>query len=81
LARLSFTDEEISTLTAELSRVLDYVSVLDAVDTENITPLHMLHAHLAPPRNDSVSPSLSHDEALRNAPEAQARLIRVPRVL
>lgn len=54
---------------------------LDEVDTENISPMsHSLDIRNVM-RNDAVQPSLSQDEALKNAPEAKAGYFVVPKVI
>ena len=81
LARLGLSEDEIDRLTTQLSDILDHFEALDAVDTEGIEPT----AHPLPLQNvmrtDSVSPSLTRDDALSNAPEVEDGLIRVRAVL
>ena len=81
LARLGLSEDEIDRLTTQLSDILDHFEALDAVDTEGVEPT----AHPLPLQNvmrtDSVSPSLTRDDALSNAPEVEDGLIRVRAVL
>lgn len=81
LARLGLNDAEIDRLTNQLSDILGHFDALAAVDTDGVEPT----AHPLPLQNvmrsDSVAPSLTRDDALRNAPEVEDGLIRVRAVL
>ena len=81
LARLSFLPEEERLMADELNRMLDYVTVLDALDTTGVSPT----AHVLPLENafrsDELGQSLSQKDALANAPLAGQGHFRVPRVI
>ncbi|MDA0710712.1 MAG: Asp-tRNA(Asn)/Glu-tRNA(Gln) amidotransferase subunit GatC [bacterium] len=81
LARLSFTPEESRLMVDELNRMLDYVTVLNALDTAGVSPT----AHVLPLENafrsDIQGASLSQKEALSNAPLSGQGHFRVPRVI
>ncbi len=81
LAHLSFSDEELTVLSGELSRILDWMSAITAVDTTGIEPLTTLAPRGAVPRPDTAFPGLTHDEALASAPDTDQGFIRAPRVL
>ena len=81
LARLSFSPDEESHLIEELNRMLDYVEVLNALDTTGVSPT----AHVLPIENafrtDAPGQSLDRDDALANAPLSGHGHFRVPRVI
>jgi len=81
LARLELSDDELATLTRQLTSIVDYVAQLQAVNTDGVEPL----AHALPVHNvfrpDEPRPSLSADEALANAPDRQGDFFAVPAVL
>ncbi len=81
LARLSLSEAEIATCTAQLARVLDYFKQLDAIDTAGVAPLD----HPLPTGNvlraDEPHESLDAETALRNAPQREGACFRVPKVL
>jgi aspartyl-tRNA(Asn)/glutamyl-tRNA(Gln) amidotransferase subunit C len=81
LARLHLTDEETRLFQGQLDQILSYVRELNAVDVEGVEPM----AHTIPMENvfraDEPRPSLSHDEALANAPEKRHDQFSVPRIL
>ena len=81
LARLTFNEEEKEKLAEQLARILDYIEQLDELDTENVEPM----SHAIPVKNvvrpDVVSPSLTQDEALANAPSNVDGLFEVPKIV
>jgi len=81
LARLNCTDREIVMFTSQLRAILDYVAQLEEVDTANVEPLaHCLPVHNVF-REDIVTPSLSNDDVLANAPERDGQFFAIPKVL
>jgi len=83
LARLELTEQEKDSMTPQLSRVLAYAEQVQQVATAGVPPTS--HALQSPGtgRDDVVQPSLSRDDALSQAPEADLAhgLFKVPRVL
>ena len=81
LARLSFLPDEERLMVDELNRMLEYVAVLDALDTTGVSPT----AHVLPLENafrsDVLGQSLSQKDALSNAPLSGQGHFRVPRVI
>ncbi|MDA0833712.1 MAG: Asp-tRNA(Asn)/Glu-tRNA(Gln) amidotransferase subunit GatC [Planctomycetota bacterium] len=80
LARLKLMPEEVDQFTAQLSNVLEYVSRLDELDTENVEP--MAHAvELSNVfREDEISPSIPIAAALLNSPKTDGRYFLVPQI-
>jgi aspartyl-tRNA(Asn)/glutamyl-tRNA(Gln) amidotransferase subunit C len=80
LAHLSLTPEERSTFARQLSQVLAYAESIQALDTAEVEPMSHAAAggHL---RDDEPSPGLPSERVLAAAPDADAGLFRVPRVL
>lgn len=81
LAKLSFTEEEKTTLVAQLNDILRYMGQLNAVDTANVEPLSHVIALGNVLRPDEALPSLDRDEALKNAPAKTGKFFRVPKVI
>ena len=81
LARLELSEDEISTYAGQLTKVLDYVALLNEVDTEGVEP--MVHALDQGNvfRVDELRPSLSREEALSNAPKTDGKYFQVPQVI
>lgn len=80
LARLELADEEIAAFQSQLSAILDYVAQLQKLDTSQVEEL----AHPLPLTNvfrpDEERPSLSVEDALRNAPQRLGDYFAVPAV-
>lgn len=81
LARLALSEEEAEQMVSQLAQVLDYMTLLEEVDTRDVEPM----AHAADVsnifRDDVVQPSLPREEALANAPGHDGECYRVPAVL
>ncbi|MFB5661197.1 Asp-tRNA(Asn)/Glu-tRNA(Gln) amidotransferase subunit GatC [Alteribacillus sp. HJP-4] len=81
LARLSFTEKEISTYTEQLDAIISFAEQLNELDTENVEPTtHVLDVHNVM-REDVRKPSIKRKDALKNAPDEQDGQIKVPSVL
>lgn len=81
LARLKLTDQELDVFTSQLGQVLEYVDVLNEVDTENIEPMaHAIEVHNVF-REDEVQESLPREAALQNAPLTDGKYYLVPPIL
>ncbi|MEX1010761.1 MAG: Asp-tRNA(Asn)/Glu-tRNA(Gln) amidotransferase subunit GatC [Balneolaceae bacterium] len=81
LARLQLDDKEVESLKGDMNRVLEYMETLNELDTEGVEPLE--HVAEAEPRfrKDLAREPVSHEEALKNAPDADSDYFRVPRVI
>ncbi|MEX0939328.1 MAG: Asp-tRNA(Asn)/Glu-tRNA(Gln) amidotransferase subunit GatC [Pirellulales bacterium] len=81
LARLELSPEEAEKLTSQIAAIVDYVDQLGELDTDQVEPL----AHPLDTSNvlaaDEVQPSLSREDALRNAPRHDGEYYLVPPVL
>jgi aspartyl-tRNA(Asn)/glutamyl-tRNA(Gln) amidotransferase subunit C len=81
LARLALTDDEVERFTEQLTVILDHAQDVAALDLDDVGPT----AHPLPLVNvlrpDDVRPTLDRDEVLGQAPAAEDRRFRVPRIL
>ena len=80
LARLELTDEEKELYREQLSAILDYAARLQSIDTSHISPTASVLATRSVLRADVVTPGLSTEQALQNAPRAEQSQFRVPPV-
>lgn len=81
LAHLQLTEEESESLVDDMNQILDYMSTLEEVDTSNVEPLeHVIDLEYRL-REDKADEPLSHEDALKNAPDADSDYFRVPRVI
>jgi aspartyl-tRNA(Asn)/glutamyl-tRNA(Gln) amidotransferase subunit C len=81
LARLDLSDEERERMRVELSLILEHADQVQALDLDGVEAT----SHSIPLSNvmraDEVRPSLTQDEALRNAPEKEDGRFKVPRII
>ena len=81
LARLSLTNDEVEAYGRQLTRVLEYVDKLNAVDVDGVEPM----PHAVDGRNvfrpDDRAVSLEYERALQNAPRTDGQFFLVPRIL
>lgn len=82
LSRLKLTDEEIERFREELSSILDYVEVLDKVDTKGLEPTYQVTGLRNVMRRDEVKDyQAKPKELMKNAPAVEKNQFRVKRVL
>jgi aspartyl-tRNA(Asn)/glutamyl-tRNA(Gln) amidotransferase subunit C len=81
LARLALTPEEEQKIGAQLDNVLHYVEKLKEVDVSGVEPTAHAFPLVNVTRSDEVQPSLSNEEALRNAPAKANSLFIVPKIV
>ncbi|MFT8872117.1 MAG: Asp-tRNA(Asn)/Glu-tRNA(Gln) amidotransferase subunit GatC [Sporolactobacillus sp.] len=81
LARLSFSDEQVTTLRAQLDAIIGFAEQLNTLDTEGIEPTTHVLDMVNVMREDVVEPSLPREEALKNAPEQQDGQVKVPLIM
>ena len=81
LARIALTPDEEQKIGAQLGHILGYIEKLRELDVSQVEPT----AHAVPmvnvTRADEVRPSLSPEEALRNAPKTGGGLFVVPQIV
>ncbi len=81
LARLKVSDAEVESLLGDLTAILDYVDVLNEVDTTGVPPMvHAVELHDVL-RADVIGESLPVAEALRNAPRTDGKHFLVPAII
>lgn len=82
LARLQLTEEEAESLKGDMNKILGYIDTLNELDTSNVEPLeHVMEITASTFRKDVAKEPLSHEDALKNAPDADSDYFRVPRVI
>lgn len=81
LARLELTKVERQQFQKQLSAILDYVAMLEELDTQNVPPT----AHAVPQQNiwreDIIQPSLSPEDVFYNASQQENQQFKIQSVL
>ena len=81
LARLGLDDAQIDSSTTSLNAVLDMINAMQAVDTDNITPLASPLEISQRLRADTVTESNHRDDYQALAPAVENGLYLVPKVI
>ncbi len=81
LARLELSEAEKTALQQQLEGILGHIAVLQELETDQIAPTSQIVMLRNVLRADVVSPSLSPDQVLANAPDRQDDYFRVRAIL
>ena len=83
LAHLELTADEQAGMVRDLNSILGFVDRLNELDTSSIEPMAQVNTQPSSSalRADVLRPSLPHDAALQNAPEADPSFFKVPKVI
>ncbi|HHM01543.1 MAG TPA: Asp-tRNA(Asn)/Glu-tRNA(Gln) amidotransferase subunit GatC [Caldithrix abyssi] len=81
LAQLHIEEEQYDQYMRQLNAILGYMEKLNALDTNDVTPLMHSQELQNVMREDTVRRSLTQEEALKNAPGAGNGFFRVPKVV
>ena len=78
LSRLEFNDSELEKFSEEFGRILEYVDLINSVNTDGVELLEKTINAKDELREDVVVPSFSQDEILNNAPQSEEGTFIVP---
>jgi aspartyl-tRNA(Asn)/glutamyl-tRNA(Gln) amidotransferase subunit C len=97
LANLELTDEERAHMVRDLNSILGYIDMLNRLNTDKVEPMAQVSDRHGVDSSKSRSerfayasredvlfglrPSLPHEEALANAPDADENFFKVPKVI
>ena len=81
LTRVKINNNEIAELSNQLSSILDWVEILNEVNTENIKPLSNVSKSKLYLRKDEKNIEDKSNEVLSNAPEKLENYFVVPKVV
>jgi aspartyl-tRNA(Asn)/glutamyl-tRNA(Gln) amidotransferase subunit C len=81
LARLKFNEEEKERFTLQLNSILEYMGKLGELNTDQVEPTYHAVAQSNVFREDVVRSSLPQELTLRNAPDGEGGLFRVPKII
>ncbi len=82
LARLAITESEMPVYVKSLSSILSFVDQLEAAKTAGVEPMaHPLEGQTQRLRPDVVTEKDDHEKYQKNAPQVEASLYLVPKVI
>ncbi len=82
LSKIAVTDDEVEKFRTELESILEQVEQLQAIDTDGVKPTYQVTGLDNVTRPDEIKDyGVSREELLKNAPDQQDNMIKVPKVL
>ena len=81
LSRIYVKEEEIKSLSKDLSHIINWIKQLDELDTNDVEPLSGVNIDTLPLRKDEVTEDKNTENILQNAPEANSGFFVVPKVV
>lgn len=81
LSRLQPDDATLDKLQADINKMLVFVEKINELDLEGVEPLSYMSDEVNVLRADDVKQVITHDEALKNAPDKDTDYFRVPKVM
>jgi aspartyl-tRNA(Asn)/glutamyl-tRNA(Gln) amidotransferase subunit C len=81
LARLEINEQDTGKVMNDMSEIITWVEKLNEVDAHGVEPLTTMSHEINRMRDDEVKPHLSHEDALKNAPQRNEGFFKVPKVL
>lgn len=88
LANLELTDAERQRMLKDLNSILDYIDMLSQLDTKDVPPMTQVTTTREGTsqfdyamRSDEANPSLTHEQAMMNAPDSDGTYFKVPKVI
>ncbi len=81
LARLEFEGKDKDAIREDMERIITFMDKLQELDTENVEPLIFMTDEVNRLREDKAEVTVTHEEALKNAPKKDSDYFRIPKVL
>ncbi len=81
LARIALSPDEEKKLSSQLGNILSYIEKLKQADVSGVEPTAHAFPLVNVTRPDEVRPSMSNEDALRNAPAKANGLFIVPKIV
>jgi aspartyl-tRNA(Asn)/glutamyl-tRNA(Gln) amidotransferase subunit C len=81
LGRLELTEQELAQMEGDMNKMLHFVEKINELDLEGVEPLAYMSDEVNILRQDEIHQDISHEEALKNAPDKDSDYFRVPKVI
>ncbi|WP_225321288.1 Asp-tRNA(Asn)/Glu-tRNA(Gln) amidotransferase subunit GatC [Rhizosphaericola mali] len=81
LSRLEFEPEQKKAIQSDLQDIIGFMEKLNELDTEGVQPLTHISTRTNVLREDVLKGSISHEDALKNAPQTDGTFFEVPKVI
>jgi aspartyl-tRNA(Asn)/glutamyl-tRNA(Gln) amidotransferase subunit C len=80
LARIHVSDADVERFTPQLSKIVDYVDRLQAIDVQGLKESAVFSDMLPPDRDLPRSDETEHEQIIQDFPDRLGDLLRVPSV-
>lgn len=81
LSRIKLDDSETEEMQKQMGAIVDYMDILNQLNTDDIEPLSHIFSITNVMRDDVTAPSYDREEILKNAPEHTAEAFVVPKTV
>ena len=81
LAHIQLNEKEKEVFTDQFNDILDFFNEIDKVNTDGVPPTHHTLSVSNVYREDKITPSLSKEDALKNAPKKERGYFKAPRII
>lgn len=81
LSSLQLADDEVDALVNDLGGIVGYITQLDELDTDGVSPTYQVTGLENVWRNDEVVAGVAHEKLIGLASESMNDQIKVPKVL
>ncbi|MBR3697463.1 MAG: Asp-tRNA(Asn)/Glu-tRNA(Gln) amidotransferase subunit GatC [Clostridia bacterium] len=81
LSNLYLSEEEIEKYAKDLTEIIDFASMINSVNTDEINETIAANENFNVFRKDQVIPSMDRNLLLQNAPSQDDGMFRIPKVL
>ena len=81
LSKLSLSEAELKTHTKDINNILDYMDLLNEIDTSNVEELVNVHDTHSVLREDVTEKSIPKEKVIENSPKSKGDYIEIPLVV
>lgn len=81
LSQINVSDEQAEALTTQLDNIVEYINMLDELDTDGVEPTFQVTGLRNVMRDDVIEEQLPRETLLALAPDQEAGQVKVPKVL
>jgi aspartyl-tRNA(Asn)/glutamyl-tRNA(Gln) amidotransferase subunit C len=81
LSKLEFKGADQEAIKNDMEKIIGFMDKLSELPTENVEPLIFMSNEVNRLREDIPVVSVTHEEALKNAPKRDSDYFRIPKVL
>ena len=81
LSKLELDEASIARMQGDMNKMLSFVEKINELDLENVDPMTYMNEDVNVLREDDVRHDISHEDALKNAPDKNSDYFKVPKVL